>query len=59
MEAARDVTPEEWDRTKEMVTEAVREIQAGEESPVLGAVLDELEDPTSDFLNAVVERLIS
>lgn len=60
MEKLQEVTAEEWDETAEMVKEKVRAAARQEEGvSVLGAVLAELEEPTSDFVNAVVQRLIS
>lgn len=55
----RDVTVDQWE---ELVTDVRTEVKRAAEdadSPIMGAVLAELEEPTSDFCNAVVERILA
>lgn len=53
----RDVTAQEWEETTALVRASVERAAEDTGSPVLRAVLAELEEPSSDFVNAVVERV--
>lgn len=53
-----DVTMQEWEETTAKVRGDVRRaVEDAPEGSTLRAVLAELEEPTSDFVNAVVERV--